>query len=149
MCTMCVMCGTLQVLSGKLMPPTETIDDTSQIFRRNFLEAGGLKYIINILRSHSFSSSISVDIRQDCYAIALLLAKFLLCATPTKTEDMVEVMEEQPPANPPSTLRQMSKSTSITVEDEVARLTIEVWCYEIMIASIYVHVHVHVHMHVL
>ena len=113
------------------MPSTQSPgDQTAQIFRRHFLEAGGLKYVLNVLQSSNFPSSMDIAIRQDLYAVALSLTKCLLCAPPTqpdKTEgdvEEVEVMEDQNEPHPPLAARQMSKTRN--VEDEVARLTIEV-----------------------
>ena len=103
------------------MPTNQITEvDSSQIFRRNFLEAEGLKVVLNILHSSNFPPETDVTVRQDCYAITLTLAKVLLCATPTlsDTEGGVEGVDKpHPPVG-----RQMSRN----VEDEVARHTIEV-----------------------
>ncbi len=112
-------------------------DATSQIFKKNFMEAGGLKYVIDIFQNSTFPLNTNILIIQNCYVMALSLTKFLLCAPPptptspelsfgekeaSKIEEGIEVGElEEPPS---SLLRQMSKTKS--VEDEVARLTIEV-----------------------
>lgn len=116
------------------MPSTQPPgDQTTQVFRRHFLEAGGLKYVLNVLQSSNFPSSMDIAIRQDLYAVALSLTKCLLCAPPIQPElsdqtegdvEEVEVMEDQNETHPPLAVRQMSKTRS--VEDEVARLTIEV-----------------------
>ena len=111
------------------MPSIYTTDPSAQVFRRNFLEAGGLKYVIQVLQSSTFPSTMNTDIRQDCYVVALSLAKFLLCAPPSEQstdelEEGEEVMEEHLISSVTPIVRQMSKTKS--VEDEVARLTIEV-----------------------
>ena len=134
----------MQVLSGKLMPVSpQSGDSSAQIFRRNFLEAGGLKYIIDIFQNSTFPLNTNTLIIQDCYVVALSLIKFLLCAPPYPSEPLekeegveegteVTLESEGLPSSGreggqgphPSLARQMSKTKS--VEDEVARLTIEV-----------------------
>ena len=110
------------MLSSKLIPANQTSSDAAaSLFRRNFLEAGGLKYILNVLQNSSFPSSIDVSIRQDCYSATLSLARHLLCATPSEVDAQVEESESHPA---PPIASQLSKSKS--VEDEMARLTIEV-----------------------
>ena len=73
-----------QVLSSRLIPinpatPTEAQveSDTSPafVFRRSFLEHGGLKSVINVLQRNALPSSVDLSIRQDCYAISLTLAR--------------------------------------------------------------------------
>ena len=111
----------LKVLSGKLMPANQISDaDSAQVFRRHFLDAEGLKVVLNILHSSNFPPETNITVRQDCYAITLSLARFLLCGPPTQPQteaDMEDVDKPHPPVG-----RQMSRN----VEDEVARLTIEV-----------------------
>ena len=120
----------VQVLSGKLMPSvTHGNDATSQIFKKNFLEAGGLKYVIDIFQNSTFSLNTNITIIQDCYVIALSLTKYLLCAPPSPSPDVLDVKIEEgiemtEAKEPSSFSRQMSKTKS--VEDAVARLTIEV-----------------------
>ena len=116
---------------------TNITDNSSLVFRRNFLEAGGLKYVIDIFQSSTFPPNTNIIIIQDCYVVALSLTKFLLCAPPTSgathggveiIDEGKEAIEEQPssmPSSVPSLVcRQMSKTKS--VDDEMARLTIEV-----------------------
>ena len=168
----------LKVLSGKLMPAeTKSVDELStQLFKKNFLEAGGLKFVINVLQKDVLPASIDPFVRQDCYAVALSLARFLLCVARTQTvpvrqrssgsqnerqvspvcscvcvcvvwsvflslsgfphrlfsQDGVEDMEDQPIVVPQ---RQLGKT--ISVEEEVARLTIEV-------STTHTHTHRHV-----
>ena len=58
------------------MPTQKEVDDANvQVFRRTFLEAGGLKSVINVLQRNALPSSVDLTIRQDCYAIALSLAR--------------------------------------------------------------------------
>lgn len=47
------------------------------LFRRGFLEHGGLKSVINVLQRNALPSHVDLTIRQDCYAIALTLARFV------------------------------------------------------------------------
>lgn len=49
--------------------PTET---NAQAFRRNFLEAGGLKYM---LQSKVIPRHFDLSVRQDCYAMMLSLSR--------------------------------------------------------------------------
>ncbi len=66
----------LQVLSSLLMPTQYKSDDaSSKQFRRNFLEAGGLKFVVNVLQRNALSSDVVLTVRQDCYAIALSLTR--------------------------------------------------------------------------
>ena len=58
------------------MPTQQDKDDANtQQFRRAFLEAGGLKFVINVLQRRALPSDVDLTIRQDCYAIALSLAR--------------------------------------------------------------------------
>ena len=67
-----------QVLSSQLMPTQREVDEANmQVFRRNFLEVGGLKSVINVLQRNALPSSVDLTIRQDCYAIALSLARWV------------------------------------------------------------------------
>lgn len=74
----------LEVLSSCLIPidpvtPSDTqrdSDDSSSLsFRRNFLEHGGLKVVLSVLQQDALPSNMDLNIRQDCYAIALTLAR--------------------------------------------------------------------------
>jgi ubiquitin carboxyl-terminal hydrolase 9/24 len=118
----------IEVLSGKLMPANRSPSETSaSLFRHNFSEAGGLKCILGILQN--FSSSVDSAVQQDCYAITLSLAKHLLCATPTQPDtatEEAEAVESSP--HPSLSNRQLSKTKS--VEDETARLIIEMMSVE-------------------
>ena len=74
--TTCLPCPVTQVLNGKLMPAiTTTTDSSAQLFRRNFLEAGGLQFVINILQKNALPPSTDLSIRQDCYAVVLSLSR--------------------------------------------------------------------------
>ena len=61
-----------QVLSSHLLPTQREVDE---VFRRTFLEAGGLKSVINVLQRNALPSDVDLTVRQDCYAIALSLAR--------------------------------------------------------------------------
>ncbi|CAI8010592.1 Ubiquitin carboxyl-terminal hydrolase 24, partial [Geodia barretti] len=71
----------LEILSSRLIPAgdREVDEGQPQLFRRNFLECGGLKSVINVLQRNALPSDVDLTVRQDCYAIALALARFLLC----------------------------------------------------------------------
>ncbi len=71
--------GCTQVLSSRLIPAAHKTEDTiTQIFRRTFLESGGLKSVINVLQKNALPSDLDLVIRQDCYAIALSLARYII-----------------------------------------------------------------------
>ena len=75
----------MQVLSSRLIPINPATPPDSQtegdggspayLFRRNFLEHGGLKSVINVLQRNTLPSHLDLTVRQDCYAIALTLAR--------------------------------------------------------------------------
>lgn len=70
----------LEVLSSKLMP-TQNRDGgaNARMFKENFLAAGGLSVVVNILQKDMFPQDVDTEIRRGCYAICLQLARFLLC----------------------------------------------------------------------
>ena len=53
----------------------ETDNASAKAFRRNFLEAGGLKYVISVLQSKALPTNVDLSVRQDCYEMALSLAR--------------------------------------------------------------------------
>ena len=67
----------LEILSSRLIPAgdREVDEGQPQLFRRNFLECGGLKSVINVLQRNALPSDVDLTVRQDCYAIALALAR--------------------------------------------------------------------------
>ena len=67
-----------EVLSGQILPVHEEDgrETSAQDFRKQFLRAGGLKFVINILQKNALPQDVEVKIRQDCYAIALFLARY-------------------------------------------------------------------------
>ena len=72
-----VISFSLQILSSRLVPAGDQEKDESsaQLFRRNFLESGGLKSVINVLQRNALPSHVDLSVRQDCYAIALALSR--------------------------------------------------------------------------
>ncbi|CAH1774066.1 unnamed protein product [Owenia fusiformis] len=71
----------LQVLSSKLMPVTNDIAtiQSAKNFYDDFLNAGGLNLVINVLQRDAMPSDVGYETRQGCYAISLQLARYLLC----------------------------------------------------------------------
>jgi len=73
----------LEVLSSCLIPIDPTYkteqakedDGTSVSFRRHFLEHGGLKAVLSVLQQDGLPSDMDLNVRQDCYGIALSLAR--------------------------------------------------------------------------
>ncbi|XP_014661859.1 PREDICTED: ubiquitin carboxyl-terminal hydrolase 24-like [Priapulus caudatus] len=66
----------LQVLSAKLMPTTgdpATLKSAQQ-FCEDFLNAGGLGLVVNVLQRDAMSSDVDYETRQECCSIALQLA---------------------------------------------------------------------------
>eukprot|EP00731_Ephydatia_muelleri_P019119 Em0011g1159a len=135
----------MEVLSSHLMPVVskETDDASAKVFRRNFLEAGGLKYVISVLQSKALPTNVDLSVRQDCYAMALSVARFLLyneVALPLVRRQVSSVVveggagtgdgEDRPPANheEPKALEQATvepKALKSDDPEDVARLTIE------------------------
>jgi ubiquitin carboxyl-terminal hydrolase 9/24 len=52
---------------------------SAQGFCEDFLNAGGLPLVVNVLQPESLAPDINYTIRQGCYSICLQLARFLLC----------------------------------------------------------------------
>ncbi|XP_077980970.1 ubiquitin carboxyl-terminal hydrolase 24-like [Glandiceps talaboti] len=70
----------LEVLSGKLMPAVQDMTSSnSKVFCENFLNAGGLNLVVNVLQKDAIPSDVDYATRQGCYSISLQLARFLLC----------------------------------------------------------------------
>ncbi len=76
----------LEVLSSWLIPitlsfktdeqtPAKEEDSSSLAFRRHFLEQGGLKAVLSVLQQDALPSDMDLNVRQDCYGIALSLAR--------------------------------------------------------------------------
>jgi len=66
----------LEVLSSRLMPVHQRDSNgMTQLFRRNFLEAGGLQYVVNVFKRTSLPQDVDIEVRQACYAIAISLAR--------------------------------------------------------------------------
>uniref|UniRef100_A0A2K6SZ92 ubiquitinyl hydrolase 1 n=1 Tax=Saimiri boliviensis boliviensis TaxID=39432 RepID=A0A2K6SZ92_SAIBB len=115
----------LEVLSSKLMP---TADDDmarscAKSFCENFLKAGGLSLVVNVMQRDSIPSEVDYETRQGVYSICLQLAryvnvlpKFLLVGQtmPTLldedlTKDGIEALSSRPFRNVSrQTSRQMS-----------------------------------------
>uniref|UniRef100_G1RX52 ubiquitinyl hydrolase 1 n=1 Tax=Nomascus leucogenys TaxID=61853 RepID=G1RX52_NOMLE len=108
----------LEVLSSKLMP---TADDDmarscAKSFCENFLKAGGLSLVVNVMQRDSIPSEVDYETRQGVYSICLQLARFLLVGQtmPTLldedlTKDSIEALSSRPFRNVSrQTSRQMS-----------------------------------------
>ncbi|XP_068448979.1 ubiquitin carboxyl-terminal hydrolase 24 isoform X4 [Clinocottus analis] len=70
----------LEVLSSKLMPTSddEMAKTSSKSFCENFLKAGGLSLVVNVMQRDSIPSEVDYETRQGVYSICLQLARFLL-----------------------------------------------------------------------
>ncbi|KAM8875129.1 LOW QUALITY PROTEIN: ubiquitin carboxyl-terminal hydrolase 24 [Spinachia spinachia] len=70
----------LEVLSSKLMPTSddEMAKSSSKSFCENFLKAGGLSLVVNVMQRDSIPSEVDYETRQGVYSICLQLARFLL-----------------------------------------------------------------------
>ncbi|RVE73915.1 hypothetical protein OJAV_G00036080 [Oryzias javanicus] len=83
----------LEVLSSKLMPTSddEMAKTSSKSFCDNFLKAGGLSLVVNVMQRDSIPSEVDYETRQGVYSICLQLARFLLVgqSMPTALDDDV------------------------------------------------------------
>ncbi|XP_078526269.1 ubiquitin carboxyl-terminal hydrolase 24 isoform X1 [Lissotriton helveticus] len=81
----------LEVLSSKLMPTAddEMARNCAKSFCENFLKAGGLSLVVNVMQRDSIPSEVDYDTRQGVYSICLQLARFLLVGQtmPSAIED--------------------------------------------------------------
>nr|XP_023674608.1 ubiquitin carboxyl-terminal hydrolase 24 isoform X1 [Paramormyrops kingsleyae] len=70
----------LEVLSSKLMPTSddEMAKTSVKSFCENFLKAGGLSLVVNVMQKDSIPSEVDYETRQGVYSICLQLARFLL-----------------------------------------------------------------------
>ncbi|XP_034271054.1 ubiquitin carboxyl-terminal hydrolase 24 isoform X2 [Pantherophis guttatus] len=70
----------LEVLSSKLMPTAddEMARNCAKSFCENFLRAGGLSLVVNVMQRDSIPSEVDYETRQGVYSICLQLARFLL-----------------------------------------------------------------------
>ncbi|KAJ6662583.1 hypothetical protein lerEdw1_011720 [Lerista edwardsae] len=108
----------LEVLSSKLMPTAddEMARNCAKSFCENFLRAGGLSLVVNVMQRDSIPSEVDYETRQGVYSICLQLARFLLVGQTMPTlldEDIpkygVETLSSRPFRNVSrQTTRQMS-----------------------------------------
>ena len=54
---------------------TDSNEVMTQLFRRNFLAAGGLQLVVNVFKRTSLPQDVDIEVRQACYAIAISLAR--------------------------------------------------------------------------
>ncbi|KAL8178611.1 UNVERIFIED_CONTAM: Ubiquitin carboxyl-terminal hydrolase 24 [Gekko kuhli] len=95
----------LEVLSSKLMPTAddEMARNCAKSFCENFLRAGGLSLVVNVMQRDSIPSEVDYETRQGVYSICLQLARFLLVGQTMPTlvdEDLakygVEALSSRP-----------------------------------------------------
>ncbi|XP_068174640.1 ubiquitin carboxyl-terminal hydrolase 24 isoform X2 [Antennarius striatus] len=106
----------LEVLSSKLMPTSddEMAKTSSRSFCENFLRAGGLSLVVNVMQRDSIPSEVDYETRQGVYSICLQLARFLLVgqSMPATLDDDVirdgESLSSRPFRNAGRTGRQLS-----------------------------------------
>ncbi|KAF3691160.1 Ubiquitin carboxyl-terminal hydrolase 24 [Channa argus] len=106
----------LEVLSSKLMPTSddEMAKTSSKSFCENFLKAGGLSLVVNVMQRDSIPSEVDYETRQGVYSICLQLARFLLVgqSMPSVLDDDVirdgEALSSRPFRNAGRTGRQLS-----------------------------------------
>ncbi|XP_055363801.1 ubiquitin carboxyl-terminal hydrolase 24 isoform X3 [Betta splendens] len=106
----------LEVLSSKLMPTSddEMAKTSSKSFCENFLKAGGLSLVVNVMQRDSIPSEVDYETRQGVYSICLQLARFLLVgqSMPAVLDDDVirdgEALSSRPFRNAGRTGRQLS-----------------------------------------
>uniref|UniRef100_A0A3Q4AJ23 Ubiquitin carboxyl-terminal hydrolase 24 n=1 Tax=Mola mola TaxID=94237 RepID=A0A3Q4AJ23_MOLML len=106
----------LEVLSSKLMPTSddEMAKTSSKSFCENFLRAGGLSLVVNVMQRDSIPSEVDYETRQGVYSICLQLARFLLVgqSMPAVLDDDVirdgDALSSRPFRNAGRTGRQLS-----------------------------------------
>ncbi|XP_056271460.1 ubiquitin carboxyl-terminal hydrolase 24 isoform X7 [Pseudoliparis swirei] len=106
----------LEVLSSKLMPTSddEMAKTSSKSFCENFLKAGGLSLVVNVMQRDSVPSEVDYETRQGVYSICLQLARFLLVgqSMPSALDDDVirdgESLSSRPFRNAGRAGRQLS-----------------------------------------
>ncbi|XP_035031705.1 ubiquitin carboxyl-terminal hydrolase 24 isoform X5 [Hippoglossus stenolepis] len=106
----------LEVLSSKLMPTSddEMAKTSSKSFCENFLKAGGLSLVVNVMQRDSIPSEVDYETRQGVYSICLQLARFLLVgqSMPASLDDDVirdgEALSSRPFRNAGRAGRQLS-----------------------------------------
>ncbi|KAM4629624.1 ubiquitin carboxyl-terminal hydrolase 24 isoform 3-T3 [Polymixia lowei] len=106
----------LEVLSSKLMPTSddEMAKTSVKSFCENFLKAGGLSLVVNVMQRDSIPSEVDYETRQGVYSICLQLARFLLVgqSMPAMLDDDVirdgEALSSRPFRNAGRTGRQLS-----------------------------------------
>uniref|UniRef100_A0A7N6AT44 ubiquitinyl hydrolase 1 n=1 Tax=Anabas testudineus TaxID=64144 RepID=A0A7N6AT44_ANATE len=106
----------LEVLSSKLMPTSddEMAKTSSKSFCENFLKAGGLSLVVNVMQRDSIPSEVDYETRQGVYSICLQLARFLLVgqSMPATLDDDVirdgDALSSRPFRNAGRTGRQLS-----------------------------------------
>ncbi|XP_056894157.1 ubiquitin carboxyl-terminal hydrolase 24 isoform X3 [Takifugu flavidus] len=106
----------LEVLSSKLMPTSddEMAKTSSKSFCENFLRAGGLSLVVNVMQRDSIPSEVDYETRQGVYSICLQLARFLLVgqSMPASLDDDVirdgDALSSRPFRNAGRTGRQLS-----------------------------------------
>ncbi|MBN3302267.1 UBP24 hydrolase, partial [Amia calva] len=69
----------LEVLSSKLMPTSddEMAKTSVKSFCENFLKAGGLSLVVNVMQRDSIPSEVDYETRQGVYSICLQLARWV------------------------------------------------------------------------
>ncbi|XP_044158175.1 ubiquitin carboxyl-terminal hydrolase 24 isoform X2 [Bufo gargarizans] len=109
----------LEVLSSKLMPTAddEMARNCAKSFCENFLKAGGLSLVVNVMQRDSIPSEVDYETRQGVYSICLQLARFLLVGQTMPTafdedlaKDGVEGLSSRPFRN---ASRQSSRQMSL------------------------------------
>ncbi|KAJ3599696.1 hypothetical protein NHX12_033652, partial [Muraenolepis orangiensis] len=106
----------LEVLSSKLMPTSddEMAKTSVKSFCENFLKAGGLSLVVNVMQRDSIPSEVDYETRQGVYSICLQLARFLLVgqSMPAMLDDDVirdgDALSSRPFRNAGRTGRQLS-----------------------------------------
>ncbi|ELT87807.1 hypothetical protein CAPTEDRAFT_215538 [Capitella teleta] len=71
----------LEILSSKLMPVQRDVGtlQSAKSFCEDFLNAGGLSLVVNVLQKETMPMEMDYETRQGIYAIVLQLLQFLLC----------------------------------------------------------------------
>ncbi len=105
-----------------------TLNNTN-LFKQEFLFAGGLNFVCRVLRK-DFFPEVGYEIRQGCCLIALQLARFLLCgevdeaaaSMATKTQTTPSKLQLTPTKLTPTKISPIRQTTPIKIQKSPSKL---------------------------
>jgi ubiquitin carboxyl-terminal hydrolase 9/24 len=90
----------LEVLSSRIMPSQGPLPGHASKFAEDFLTAGGLRILTNVLEKDALPPDVDYDIRQSAYFIALQLAGYLLCGQTVMVPQVIPTLPSLPTSSP-------------------------------------------------